>query len=210
MSLPLPLVSRTRLHERRVVFESWQRDDGLIDIEGHLTDLRDRDANLASGLRPKGHPIHDMWIRVTLDMKFHIIDVAASSEAVPYPGSCETITPAYKQLIGLNLVKGFRRAAVERLGSVRGCSHLTELALGLPTAAIQTFAGLVSEASRESDRKPFQLDGCHALETTSEAVKRYYPRWFRTADSSSSETGVPRGELPPALVQFTTNQKENA
>jgi hypothetical protein len=26
---------------------------------------------------------------------------------------------------------------------------------------------------------PFQLDRCHALETTSETVRRYYPRWYR-------------------------------
>ena len=36
---------------------------------------------------------------------------------------------------------------------------------GLPTAAIQTFAGEQRE-EREDGRKPFQLDQCHALETS--------------------------------------------
>ena len=67
----------------------------------------------------------------------------------------------------------------ERLGGVRGCSHLTELARLLPTAAVQMFAGLVREI--EGDEKPFQLDRCHALETSTETVRRYYPAWYRGA-----------------------------
>jgi len=26
---------------------------------------------------------------------------------------------------------------------------------------------------------PFQLDKCHALETTTETVRRWYPKWYR-------------------------------
>ena len=50
----------------------------------------------------------------------------------------------------------------------------------LPTAAVQTFAGLERARTRATG-KPFQLDRCHALETTSETVRRYYPRWYRGA-----------------------------
>jgi hypothetical protein len=33
----------------------------------------------------------------------------------------------------------------------------------------------------EGADKPFQLDRCHALETTTETVRRYYPKWYRGA-----------------------------
>jgi Protein of unknown function (DUF2889) len=181
MPLPSAYSSRKRLHVRTTVFEGWQRDDGLVDIEARMTDVKDHDAMLGSGLRPQGEPIHDMKVRVTIDRQFMVVDVAASSDAVPYPGGCESIAPAYRQLIGLNLSKGFRRAVAERLGSVRGCSHMTELFAGLPTAAIQTFASLKKEIDVNSDKKPFQLDSCHALETSTETVRRYYPKWFRGA-----------------------------
>jgi hypothetical protein len=49
---------------------------------------------------------------------------------------------------------------------------------GLPTAAIQTFAGEMPE-ERADGAKPFQLDRCHALETTTETVKQWYPKWYR-------------------------------
>lgn len=179
MSLPPAHPNRSRLHLRTTVFEGWRRDDGLVDIEARMTDVKDHDAMLASGTRPSGEPIHDMRVRVTLDRKFTVVDIAASSDAVPYPGGCESIAPSYRQLIGLNLVKGFRREVTARLGTVKGCSHLTELVFGLPTAAIQTFVSLKKEIDLQTDKKPFQLDSCHALETSSETVRRYYPKWFR-------------------------------
>lgn len=182
MPLPPPTDRRERLHVRSIVLEGWKREDGLWDMEARLTDTKDRDYPLASGVRKKGTALHDMWVRLTIDRQFNVVDVAVSSDAVPYggpyAGSCESIAPAYGRLKGLNLAQGFRRAVGEMFEGARGCSHITELLLSLPTAAIQTFA---SEMQDVDDRhgKPFQLDRCHALETSTETVRRYYPRWFR-------------------------------
>jgi DUF2889 family protein len=178
MPLPLSDVERELTHTRRVRYEGYKRADGLWDIEAHLTDVKNHDFHLRTGVRRAGQAIHDMWVRVTIDRGFTIRAAAASSDTVPYPGGCETIAPAYGQLVGLSLIKDFRRKTRELLGGVRGCTHLTEMLGGLPTAAIQTFAGESSE-EREDGRKPFQLDQCHALETTSQTVQRWYPKWHR-------------------------------
>jgi DUF2889 family protein len=119
-----------------------------------------------------------MWLRLTIDRRFNVVEAAASSEAVPYPGGCESIAPAYRQLVGLNLVRGFRQKASELLGGVRGCTHLTEMLAGMPTAAIQSFAGEMKE-EQDDGSKPFQLDQCHALETSGETVRIWYPKWYR-------------------------------
>ena len=63
------------------------------------------------------------------------------------------------------------------LGGVEGGPHTTEMLAGLPTAAIQTFAGEAREDSGDGS-KPFQLDQCIALETGSETVRRWYPKWY--------------------------------
>ncbi|MBL8486035.1 MAG: DUF2889 domain-containing protein [Rhodocyclaceae bacterium] len=180
MTLPPHSVPRRRIHTRSIAVEGWKRDDGLWDMEARILDVKDQDYLLASGLRPKGEPVHDMWVRVTIDREYNVLAATASIDAVPYPGGCDTIAPAYGRLVGMNLVRGFRRAVAEMFESVRGCSHLTELLGSLPTAAIQTFASEVrdAEGSRPGE-KPFQLDKCHALETTTETVRRYYPRWYR-------------------------------
>ena len=68
----------------------------------------------------------------------------------------------------------------QRLGGILGCTHLTELAQVLPTAAVQAYAGEVIRHVRRatSDTEtPFQLDRCHALRTDGAAVAKYYPRW---------------------------------
>ena len=178
MSLPVTEVERELLHTRRVRYEGYKRADGLWDIEAHLTDIKNHDYLLKTGVRRAGQPVHSMWLRVTIDSRFNIVGAAASSEAVPYPGGCETIAPAYGQLVGLNLVRGFRQKAGELLGGVRGCTHLTEMLAGMPTAAIQSFAGEMKE-EQDDGSKPFQLDQCHALETSGETVRVWYPKWYR-------------------------------
>ena len=92
MPLSAP-ATRTRLHARAVTYEGFQRDDGLFDIEGHLTDVKDRDTTLLSGVRRAGDPIHDMRVRVTIDRDYTIRDVEARMDAVPYPGGCDAIAP---------------------------------------------------------------------------------------------------------------------
>ena len=43
---------------------------------------------------------------------------------------------------------------------------MTELLFSFPTAAIQTFATFRTDTGEaQDDRKPFQLDRCHALDT---------------------------------------------
>ena len=180
MPLSSPHPSRKRLHTRRVTYEGWRRDDGLFDIEGHVTDVKDHDMPLLSGVRPAGEPIHDMWVRVTIDAAFTITDIEVQSDRVPYPGGCDQIAPEYRVLIGANLLQGFRKRLHDAMGHVRGCTHVTDVLGSLPTAAVQTFSSLKPREDVATG-KPFQLDRCHALETTSETVRLYYPRWYRGA-----------------------------
>jgi hypothetical protein len=192
--MPLsPPVSRKLRHRRAIRAEAFERDDGLWDIEACLTDHKPRDVALAPGVRPNGLPIHELWLRITIDRKLNVVDAEASSDWVPYPGHCEAANPAYRALIGLNLLHNFRRDATRLLAGTAGCTHLTELCAVLPTAAIQAFAGDVwntrggspneaeaGDGTGESAgaKPPFQLDRCHALRFDGEAVRRFYPRWY--------------------------------
>lgn len=190
MPLPPPISPRALKHRRAIQIEAFAREDGLWDIDAHITDIKTRDAKLASGLRPAGEPVHDLSLRITVDTKFNIVDAHAVSDSVPYPGYCNTIGPSYKKLIGLNLLKGFRKSVHEALGKVLGCTHITELAVQLPTAAIQAFAGDVFDPYEESQApgkngKPFQLDSCHALRTDGAAVAKFYPRWAEAPEVTS-------------------------
>ena len=176
---PAP-VKRQRLHTRRVVYEGFRRDDGLFDIEGHLTDVKDHDYPLLTGLRKAGVPVHEMWVRVTVGSDCVIRAIEVRTDFMPYEGACDRIEPAYEKLVGASLLHGFRKTLGDTMGGIRGCSHVTELLMHAPTAAIQMFAGLRREIEPD-EGKPFQLDRCHALETTTDTVRRYYPQWYRGA-----------------------------
>jgi len=180
MPLSNPTPARTRLHVRRVSFECFQRSDGLFDIDAHLTDVKDHDYALLTGLRRAGDAVHDMWARVTVGRDYVVRAIEVRTDEMPYPGACDRIEPAYAKLVGANLLKGFRKTVNEVMGGIQGCSHISEMLAQVPTAAIQMFAGLKSEIEADGS-KPFQLDRCHALETTSDTVRRYYPLWYKGA-----------------------------
>jgi hypothetical protein len=201
MPLSTP-VSRQLRHRRAIRLEAFEREDSLWDIEACLTDEKPRDVALASGVRREGLPIHELWLRITIDRLFNVVGAEASSDWSPYGGSCAESNPAYRALIGLNLLQNFRREANRLLASTTGCTHLTELCALFPTAAIQAFAGQAwntgndgkpgdkstpSKPIDEKQKPPFQLGRCNALRFDGDVVRQYYPRWFGHAQRNPSE-----------------------
>jgi hypothetical protein len=178
--MPLsPPAPRQPRHTRAITVEAFARDDGLWDLDACIRDIKAHDIELPSGRRQAGLPVHDLKLRVTIDRDMVIVDAEAASDAVPYPGFCDTINPSYKKLIGLSLLKHFRLHLKDRLSGVLGCTHLTELAQVLPTAAIQAFADdeMANRTDDSASVRPYELDRCHALRLDGPVVDQYYPRW---------------------------------
>ena len=183
LSSPVPRALR---HTRAIQIEAYARDDGLWDLDACISDVKLADVTLASGLRPGGTFLHNLSLRITIDRELTIVDAEAASDAVPYPGFCDSFGPAYKAMIGLNLMRGFRMGIKERLSGVLGCTHLTELANILPTAAVQAYANDVIQTRDGPGEdllpdRPFQIDKCRALRAAGPAVAKYYPRWVADA-----------------------------
>lgn len=212
MPLPPADSKRTSKHVRAIRVEAFERDDGLWDIEARLTDTKPEPFELATGRRPAGAAVHDMWLRVTIDTSMNVVDVAAVSDTVPYPTQCDTIGPAYRALVGLNLLDGFRHGVRARLGGTAGCTHLTELTSVLPTAAVQAFAGTVyrRQTIGQTDQQPFQLNRCHALRTDGQVVQRWFPRWFNAvpaaAPAAAGQTDA--ASLPAAIPNLSVSRTE--
>lgn len=176
MSLPEPETEREAIHTRAITLRGYRRVDGLFDIEGHLRDTRHQEVELPRGRLAPGEPVHDMWLRLTVDAGATIVAVKASTDAAPFGRGCAAITPAYENLVGVRIGPGFRSKVRGLLGGLNGCTHLTELLLAMGTGAIQSLVGHVPQPE---DVKPFSLDGCHALDTSGPIVAQYHPRWYR-------------------------------
>jgi hypothetical protein len=172
---------RNAIHIRRVECQGFQREDGLWDIEGHMTDVKTHVHHRRDGghLRAAGEPIHDMWMRLTIDLDFVIHGCEAVTEAAPYRG-CGDITPDFKALIGLKIGPGWRRRTMEVLGGTRGCTHLVELLGPMATTAYQATGRARAERDklRPSTKKPYQIDSCHIYDSNGPAVLERWPDWY--------------------------------
>ena len=181
--MPLsPPAPRRHYHSRSVRCQGHLREDGLWDIEAELRDaktyaMENRDRG---GLEP-GDPLHGMALRLTVDDELVIRQVEAAIDHSPY-ALCSAITDAYQRLIGMPIKPGFTLRLKERVGGVRGCTHLTELIGVMATVAYQTVHGSGEQAAREGRKappeaggRPGHLGGCHALAPRSPVVALHWP-----------------------------------
>jgi len=190
MPLPEPETARTPLHTRSIRVNGFAREDGLLDLEAELIDVKAYDFPTSRGIHRAGQPIHHMWLRITIAKDYTITDAVAHYDAAPYGAQCMAITPDYRGLIGMNLLRGFRLAVKERFGRVAGCTHMSELAAVLPTVAIQARSGERRKTvASNRDQRPFQLDACHALRLDGPVVREFYPRWY-VASAKSVDGGA--------------------
>src|SRR6195952_3590982 len=137
--MPLsPSAERERLHTRAIEINGYRRTDGQYDIEAHLTDIKSfGQTNFDRGYIAAGDPVHDMWLRLTVDEEMHIRAVEAVSDKTPYV-MCPTAAPNFAKLVGMQIKAGFLREANHVVGGKVGCTPPRELLQQGATTAFQT------------------------------------------------------------------------
>ena len=183
-SMPLsPPAPREHRHTRQLECRGYRREDGLWDIEGHLTDIKSYAFdNAFRGRVDAGAPVHDMWVRLTVDAELKIHAAEAETVAGPYR-ICPQAAPAVEQLADLTIGPGWRGKVRQRIGGTNGCTHIIEMLQPLATVAFQTvFADRKKWSGdtkqRDKNEKPPHIDSCYALRSGGEAVREHYPAWY--------------------------------
>jgi len=126
------------LHLRDIALRGYEREDGLFDIEGHLTDTKSYSLSAPEQLGfAAGEPVHNMWLRLTVAPDMEIRAVQTDMEATPFT-YCLGAAPNMQRIVGLRIGKGFIKEAMARLGGAEGCTHLRELLQPISTVAFQT------------------------------------------------------------------------
>jgi hypothetical protein len=190
MGLP-DAAPREKKHHRKIDCEGFLRDDGLWDIDVHMVDSRTYDCGYdelhRGGVIKAGEPVHDMWLRFTIDLDFLIHDVQAASDHTPFP-VCPRAADEMHKLIGLRIGGGWRQQVRERIGSDHSCTHLMDLLGQLTATAYQTLHASLEERERKrpARQKPPIIDTCLALSSSGEVVKKAWPEFYR----------APTGEEP--------------
>lgn len=178
--------ARTLLHLRDITLRGYARDDGLFDIEAHLTDTKTHgfvNEDRGGWIGP-GEPLHEMKLRITVGEDMVIRTAEAATLAGPYR-ICPEVTPNFRRLSGLRITAGFVRAARERVGGVHGCTHLVELLQQIGTTAFQTLYAVRARRARERaapesapPRKPALLNTCHAYASDGALVQKRWPEFY--------------------------------
>lgn len=172
---------RTPLHTRQIECNGYQRDDGLFDIEAHMTDVKHY--GYSSSYRGEVEPgavVHDMWIRLTVDEDLVVHDAEASTDTSPYP-ACPGINARYQQLKGMQIGPGWNLKTRQLFRGVEGCTHLTELLGPLATTAYQTIVPRrkhKGEVVNNPDEKPRLLGSCHAYASDGDVIKQHWPKFY--------------------------------
>jgi hypothetical protein len=185
--MPLsPPVDRQHIHSRDILLRGYQRADGLYDIEAQLTDTKSYAFdNVDRGAIAPGEPLHGMWVRLTVGEDMVIRACEAATDFAPY-AICPGAAPNFASLAGVSIGPGFNRAVKERVGGVRGCTHLREVLAQMATVAYQTIAPLRwrrARAEREAAiargetpppfRRTLPVNSCFAYAEDGPVVRRH-------------------------------------
>ena len=177
-------VLRKKMHHRHIDCEGYLRDDGLWDIEAQMRDMRTYDCGYdqdhRGGIIRAGEPVHDMWLRLTIDLDFVIRDAQASSDHTPF-GICTQAAVEMKAIVGLQIAQGWMKLVRERIGTDKSCTHLMDLLGPIAATAYQTLhMALEEREAKACDRqKPVILDTCIALASDGDVVKKRWPEYYQ-------------------------------
>jgi len=177
-----PAAPRKKLHNRSIIVEGFEREDGLFDIEAELIDTKTYTFSIGPREIPEGAPLHRMHARMTVNAAFEIVAAEAVTYAGPYE-ICAGGADSFAKLVGLTIKPGFLKAANERLGGVLGCTHIREYLQQMATVVFQTTfpARIRAEealAVKGEKKPPRLLNTCFAHDSTREVVKARHPEYY--------------------------------
>lgn len=178
MTLPPPSPRRP-IHHRVIEMEAFARDDGLFDVEARLIDRKPFPFVRMSSPEPvpAGEPLHDIWIRMTLDREYVVRSLIAASDTTPWP-LCKQATDTLSVLVGEKVARGWSSKVKERLRGAASCTHLMEMLIPMATTAFQGIRGLHPEQARAvgADGIPSKIDTCFAYGREREVVRMLWPK----------------------------------
>ncbi|MDX6419153.1 MAG: hypothetical protein QOG28_3773 [Trebonia sp.] len=154
----LPPAPPAAVHRRSIIMDSYALDDEHVTVAGRLTDVE-------PWADPGHEVIHDMTLTVTVRLADLVITSAeAGMGSFPHT-ECPFIAPAFAQLVGLSVRRGFTKELRQRLGGVSGCAHLGELARAMGPAVVRTAAASrhrqVIAGEPGAGPAPLPLGTCH-------------------------------------------------
>ncbi len=187
--MPLPVAdAREHIHTRTITMRAYRRSDGLLDVEGHLTDVKPFPHQLMDGTREANEPVHDLSLRISLDEELEVVDVVASMDRGAHD-YCPEAEPNFVRLVGLKIGPGWNKKVKSALSPGMGCTHIIEMLAQMATTAMQASwsqrAGDKIEMPPPNERKmdAHMRNACYPYRESSPWVKKHFPQDYIPVES---------------------------
>ena len=187
--MPLPATDeRELIHTRTMDITAYLREDGLMDVEGRIIDVKPFEHQMTDGMRKAGEPVHDLSIRITLDKALNVTDAVASMDYTAH-GLCPQAAPNFSNIVGLQLGPGWNKKIKAAMSPGLGCTHIIEMLAQMASGAYQA---MWSRKMREQVEIPSpeersmdagMLNSCYPYRQNSPWIKEHYPREYIASDA---------------------------
>lgn len=174
---------RREIHQRTIRMQAYARDDGLFDIEAHLVDTKPFTFQRISAAVPlsAGRPLHDLWVRMTVDLDYVVRGIEAASDVTPW-GICKQAEATLAVLIGERIERGWAAKVKELLRGAASCTHLMEVLLPLASTALQGMRAVHPDRKVGAEAIRPVIDSCYAYGRDREIVQSFLPSRRDPAD----------------------------
>ena len=186
--MPLPATEeREHIHTRTIVINAFRRQDGLLDVEGRITDIKPFEHHMRDGIRKAGEPVHDLSIRITLDNALTVTDAVASMDYTAHD-LCPQAAPNFSNIVGLQIGPGWNKKIKGAMSPGLGCTHIIEMLAQMATGAKQALwarkAGdpVETPPAQEQTMDHEMLNTCYPYRASSPWIRDNYPDSYIATD----------------------------
>ncbi len=136
------------IHDRNYSVKAYRESPGSLRLRGQVHDEKPPGLYVADDPDPMS--VHLMV--VDLVVAFPTLEITSAEvvmEVTPHRG-CSSIEPAYEQLVGMSIARGFGRQLKNLFGGPRGCTHVGALLQAMAPVAVQSMWSMRAKAGAES------------------------------------------------------------
>jgi DUF2889 family protein len=186
--VPLPVKEdREHIHTRTIAINAYRLKDGMMDVEGRITDVKPFDHQMMDSFRKKGEPVHDLSIRITLDDDLKVVAAVASMDQGAHD-LCPRAEPNFKNIVGLQIGPGWNKKVKAAMSPGLGCTHIIEMLAQMASGAMQANwsrrAGEKHDMPDPKDREMSfgMINSCYPYRENSPWIKENFPRHYKASE----------------------------
>jgi Protein of unknown function (DUF2889) len=124
------------IHTRTYDVEAVVVDDFHFQLRGRVHDVKPDGLWGIVDIEPMS--LHEMTVAMTVRVADLVITEVATTMTEHPQSECPLILPAYQQLVGLSIARGFTQKVKELFGGPRACTHIGALINAMAPVAMQS------------------------------------------------------------------------